>query len=326
MPPSHHSSTSHHSSSHSSSHSHSSSRSFSSHSSSSYRSGSSSVSRHSTTSHRTYAGTPAFTRPRRNQPMGYPTGNLNTAPKQFHCKKHDYVYYSQSWASESTGQYFKKGYYDEDGNWYADVLIKDNQTNEARFVCPYCDTEVRTNWVKGAKPSCPNCSAQLQEIEEDEIESVPYTGMTRGSCRKPFSTLRILLFVFLGMSILQSAAFALLNFGKSDVSESSSSISAPAQMQSSYYVEELGRSCPWDSESGNYYDQTTDCYFWYNDELDYPAWQYWYEGISSDFGEYGWMEYNEFEGKWYIEADYGDWIELPDTYDTSNLWYIHDYS
>ena len=52
-----------------------------------------------------------------------------------------------------------------------------------------------------------------------------------------------------------------------------------------------------------------------------PAvWQYWYEGISSDFDESGWMEHDA-DG-WYIEAYKGDWIALPTQYDTSGLWYI----
>ena len=50
------------------------------------------------------------------------------------------------------------------------------------------------------------------------------------------------------------------------------------------------------------------------------VWQYWAEGISSDYGDYGWMEHDE-DG-WFIEADQGVWIEVPAWYDTSRLWYF----
>ena len=87
------------------------------------------------------------------------------------------------------------------------------------------------------------------------------------------------------------------------------------------YVDAIGRECKWHS-SGNYYDPVTDCYFWLNNTVAPPIWQYWYEGISSDFGDYGWMEYDFKENRWYIEASKGNWIVLPDKYDTSKLWHM----
>lgn len=56
----------------------------------------------------------------------------------------------------------------------------------------------------------------------------------------------------------------------------------------------------------------------------FPDWQYWYEGISSDYGEFGWMEFDYGEELWYIEIDQGDWIVLPEKYDKSRLWYIQE--
>ena len=89
------------------------------------------------------------------------------------------------------------------------------------------------------------------------------------------------------------------------------------------YVEAIGRTCEWDPEEEWYFDQATDCYFWYNNEIDPPQWQYWYEGISSEYGDYGWMEYGD-DGRWYIERSENSWIELPERFDTSNLWHIDD--
>jgi len=91
--------------------------------------------------------------------------------------------------------------------------------------------------------------------------------------------------------------------------------------QQSIYVESIGRTCYW-HESGNFYDPETDCYFWYNTNVEPPMWQYWYEGISSDFGKFGWMEYDYGEKAWYVEESEGHWVLLPDTYDTSKLWFM----
>ena len=96
---------------------------------------------------------------------------------------------------------------------------------------------------------------------------------------------------------------------------------APSDFSDTIYVDAIGRECHWHS-SGNYYDSVTDCYFWLNTNV-YPAiWQYWYEGISSDFGNFGWMEYDFNENQWYIEESKGKWIVLPDKYDQSKLWHM----
>ena len=76
----------------------------------------------------------------------------------------------------------------------------------------------------------------------------------------------------------------------------------------------------WDQDAESYYDQSTDCWVWYNTDVDPAVWQYWYEGISSDFGDYGWMEHDA-DGC-FIEESYGNWIPLPDDYGTDRLWYI----
>ena len=76
----------------------------------------------------------------------------------------------------------------------------------------------------------------------------------------------------------------------------------------------------WDADADSYYDESTDCWLWYNTDVEPAVWQYWYEGMSSDFGDCGWMEHDE-DG-WFIEESYGNWIELPDVYDPDSLWYI----
>ena len=74
----------------------------------------------------------------------------------------------------------------------------------------------------------------------------------------------------------------------------------------------------WYGEYDSYYDTASDCYVWYNSDAD--IWQYWYDGISSDYGDYGWMEH--YDDGWFIEASYGNWIPIPSSYDLSHCWYI----
>ena len=76
----------------------------------------------------------------------------------------------------------------------------------------------------------------------------------------------------------------------------------------------------WQEEYDSYFDAASECYVWYNNEVEPNVWQYWFEGISSDYGSYGWMEYGN--GTWYIEESYGNWIELPARYDRAALWHI----
>ena len=78
----------------------------------------------------------------------------------------------------------------------------------------------------------------------------------------------------------------------------------------------------WDEEAESYYDPETDCWIWYNTQVSPRVWQYWYEGISSDYGDYGWMEYDTEEGRWYIEESEGRWITMPNRYDATRLWHV----
>ena len=76
----------------------------------------------------------------------------------------------------------------------------------------------------------------------------------------------------------------------------------------------------WKEQENSYHDEATGLWLWYNTTVEPPLWQYWYEPISGDFGDFGWMEYED--GTWYIEIDAGVWIELPEEYDSTALWHI----
>ena len=325
MPPSRHSS-----SSHSSSHRSSSSRSSSSHRSSSHSrsSHSSSYSRSSYSRNSGYHSRP--TRTRRNQPSGY-TGS---GTKHHYGRVHDYVYYPTSWVDTATGISYKKGYYDEEGTHYDYVAFKKNEAYETMLTCDYCGTEIKAKWTTGVTPQCPNCGANLQEVvmhtamDEEVPESSYYSdsGRTYSRMKKPLIIIIIVFFLApfansLLLIPLQAFSHVLRKTHKETENTNRTAVTTTVQENDEIYIDEIGRTCYWDAESESYYDSTTDCYFWYNTELDPPQWQYWYEGISSDYGDYGWMEYDAEEGKWYIEESADNWIVLPDSYDTSHLWY-----
>ena len=310
MPPSRHSS-SHHSSSHHSSHSsshHSSSRSHSSHSSSHHSSSSRSSGsgyRRSTPVHRT----------RTSQPYGWNRsthGNI----KHFYCASHDYDYYPQGWTA-SDGTDFKEGYYDENGRHYDNVVMIGGTT---MLKCGYCGNRMVYRWKEGTVPVCDKCGAQFsiditdKDKSDNGFKSVLSQTPLIGKIAITVFTICLLLpfFVIAACLIRVSAPLSSLE-GTKYKTES---------VKNSIYVEEIGRTCYLDGE--DWYDSNTKCWFYYNDTVSPYQWQYWYEGISSDYGDYGWMEYDMNEGSWYIETDDNNWVHLPESYDTTQLWHMTD--
>ena len=87
-------------------------------------------------------------------------------------------------------------------------------------------------------------------------------------------------------------------------------------------VKEIDRTCYWNEDYRFYYDQESGCSFRYNDRGRYHRWQYWYDDISTDFEDGGWMEYDAEEDQWYIEKKRLKWIKLPEEYDVTELWHI----
>lgn len=74
----------------------------------------------------------------------------------------------------------------------------------------------------------------------------------------------------------------------------------------------------WDDKFCGYYDDLSDGYVWYDAKR--KNWKYWFNGISTDYKDYGWMVCQK--SGWKIQKDYDDWIKLPEKYDRSKLWYI----
>lgn len=166
MPPSHRSSSSHHSSSHSSSSSHtSSSHSHSSHSSSSYSSSRSSYGS-------SYSSRVTTARTRVNQPTGF-----KGSPNTYRCKTHDYSYYNTNWMDEDLGKSYRRGYYDENGNYYDALIIKDAEKYMSHFQCAYCGTEKKAVWTEGSIPHCDNCGANFMEMYTNPITDELSSGL-----------------------------------------------------------------------------------------------------------------------------------------------------
>ena len=174
---------------------------------------------------------------------------------------------------------------------------------------------------EGELPQCDKCGAQFDIEIKDKVvdEDLPEVKKSGEKWDWFFITLG-LLFVLFWFAVIVGAFFLIGRTVYTAVGNpDSSAVSAESR---TIYVEEIGRTCTLDGE--DWYDAVSDVWFWFNDEVEPYQWQYWAEGISSDFGDYGWMEYDMAEGTWYIEASEGNWIPLPAEYDTSRLWHMTD--
>ena len=207
---------------------------------------------------------------------------------------------------------------------------------------------------------CPNCGAPMEiRSELDEItgqaaenthsyDSEESLKNAFGQPKKKRRTGLVLLILLFAFMIVSSAvrsvfhAFQTQEFQSAPnqqiyISENNDSgLAPPAPAADAVYLEKQAdgsyrvvsdvvradRILSYDSYEDSYYDETSGCWLWYNTDVDPAVWQYWYEGISSDFGDYGWMEHDE-DG-WWIETDYGNWVPLPDRYDADALWYIEN--
>lgn len=88
------------------------------------------------------------------------------------------------------------------------------------------------------------------------------------------------------------------------------------------YVAPLEREVSWSTQYDCYYDQPTDSYFFLNNNMDPPIWQYWFETVSADYGEYGWLEWDAKEKKWYVQVSDKKWEKLPEDKYSSYLWHF----
>ena len=278
-----------------------------------------------------------------NQPTGFfSTGSTGRRPSYYYGRRHEYIYYPVAWVDSSTGKSYQQGYYDENGERYDNVAFeKDGKYENVVCHCEYCglDTVMDLSADAASKTlQCPNCGApmEIKSLLDQELRAssaVSDTARPAARKRSGWQTFWIILLI----TVIVLYLFARISM-RSEYTSSGGSSSygvtevAPAfgdrvvltrTGEGEYRFVSGGaadKTLVWDRDSESYYDSSTECWVWLNTDMDPPVWQYWYEGISSDYGDYGWMEHDE--TGWYIEASYGDWIELPAKYDAGSLWYI----
>ena len=278
-------------------------------------------------------------------------------PTRYVGRHGSYYYFPSAWTDASSGVSYQSGYYDEYGNRYENVSFAQEDGSYKNVVCEceYCGTRKVMDVEAGAVLHCDACGGTMKivstvdELVRTETLDYPDNGdgvSTAGSApaRKGLTALFILIFVIAiafiagifsfirsashGMGVTQQSGYG--NQGPIPIYSTAESYDYTVYLTRTgdgvYSIVNQGdaydKEVVWYDEYQSYYDAETDCYLWYNEELDPPVWQYWYEGISSDYGDYGWMEYDETEKQWYIEQNSGNWIPLPASYDASRLWHI----
>jgi len=280
-----------------------------------------------------------------NQPSGF-KGNSSLR----RCKHHDYAYYDSSWIDESTGKYYNAGYYDENGEYYRGLTVKSGDNCTAEFTCEYCGTFSKYSWNEGAIPNCVNCGAPLTMVDsfaKDEEapaavvhDNYNYTGgkLTYVSTIIVVATVAIVVGV---MSIVIKTANNARryqdNYGYEDsydyIDDSSNidkfgdDVYLVSNGDGSYSITDsktdYDKNIFFDYNNHCYYDPDTDGYLWYNTDVSPAIWQYWYEGYSSDYGDYGWMEYDENDG-WWVEVSDGEWQHAPASDKMKDFWWIKE--
>ena len=291
---------------------------------------------------------PTYTAPRvrRNQPTGMPS-HLKTKSVVLRCKNHDYMYVSESWMDEKTGTTYRKGYYDENGQYYdADTVAfkKPDGSYEAHYVCEYCGTELEANWKEGFYPSCKNCGAEMNKtpVYIDEIINIGNTNTSNNNSYKPSTKMIKTFFVAILVSIMAPVIMVITLFStlfhtsQKSYAETETVQEVETNLEiygNDIYLDEISpniyRICEsqdeyekhitWDYGAQAYYDYDSDCYLWYNTDVSPNLWQYWYDDIAGD-NYYGWMEC---EGEdWYIEVSDTEWERYEG--DTTQLWHIEN--
>ena len=100
-------------------------------------------------------------------------------PTYYYGRRHDYVYYPESWTDSESGTYYEKGYYDENGQYYDSVSFQKNgRYDNVLCQCPYCGTEklmcLDNRTGSSQSLECPGCGATMEiKSELDEILDQP---------------------------------------------------------------------------------------------------------------------------------------------------------
>ena len=218
-----------------------------------------------------------------------------------------------------------------------------------QYDCPYCGSRVSGVPSQNgfSSLSCPNCGGALQAnnavstmpsvgqaISTPSFNSTP-TYQASPSAGTDYRTLQArqggcvtkligFIFVIVIIGVILFVMFMIKGTGNSSYNYSNdNNYNYSYSHEDSIYVSVLGRTVYWDDEYDSYYDRDTDCYFFLNQDMNPPVWQYWFEGVSSKYGSnYGWMEWDDYERCWYVQTGSSTWKKLPENEYTNYLWHM----
>ena len=91
------------------------------------------------------------------------------------------MYYPVAWLDESTNTTYQNGYYDEQGNHYDNLILKNNEKYEnVPMHCEYCETtQVRDLTDDNETMTCPHCGANMViDAILDERTDIPSYDQT----------------------------------------------------------------------------------------------------------------------------------------------------
>ena len=217
-----------------------------------------------------------------------------------------------------------------------------------QYDCPYCGSRVAGVPSQNgfSSLSCPNCGGALQS--SNAVQSMPSVGQVYSTptynstptyqatpsvsgtdyhtlqARQGGCVTKLIGFIIVSI-IIVVILFAVFKFGGSNNNYSytnDNNYNYSYSHDDSIYVSALGRTVYWDNEYDSYYDRDTDCYFFLNQDMNPPIWQYWFEGVSSKYGDYGWMEWDDDERCWYVQTGSSSWKKLPESEYTNHLWHM----
>lgn len=250
-----------------------------------------------------------------------------------------YDYYPKDCESKS-GVTFKQGYYDADTGKHFDNIVMPGVENYV--TCPHCKKSFLHKWGStdkaDSKVICPYCEkdvvvancTNLEYVSDKKVLTKEGQKADRKKKAERWWNNSILsdiepahvFLVIITLMVIGIIAVPLVKCTSEYKKEQQaiqvgsystlSEVSAPGATANAYFVPDLNRNVSYDAAEGNYYDEQTQCWFWFNNRVTPAQWQYWYEGVSNAYGDYGWMEYDTGENTWYVEVSAGNWqpIEL----------------
>lgn len=238
------------------------------------------------------------------------------------------------------------------------VQTAPQQPTLRKYNCPFCGGRVEGRPSTDGLQSmvCPNCGGALSEGDAiveptpqpvvqtvQTVQTPTYSNPAPRSTYRPTRTYRpgchplrsignffsslvklviflVVLFVVCGIAFYINDKFSSNDNGHDDYYYEE--YDDRPERHDPIYVPALGRDVAWDTEYETYYDRQTDCYFFLNTDMDPPIWQYWFEGVSSDYGSnYGWLEWDARENRWYVQTGSNTWQPLPEE-KGSDLWHF----